>query len=249
MPRQRGGAGEPVGSPAVAPTAAFAFQLRLHIESNGGEQPGQQRARDQGDPWREQAAYGHRNRHQHAEGHASAKQFAALHVGRIRRLQYTLRHIRVERRGRSDRCGWHGRCLHVLWLRTLRHFNRCVRYYGRRPLVGDALQCRFDGRVDLCGLLSGIPSVLDWHHPRGLRCILRQHTGIPTIDRQHARAGAKRNGCGMRVDIHDRGAGIGRIGNNGIGYVSNNGCADCLRGLNELRQGARADGVFSRHMV
>ena len=53
----------------------------------------------------------------------------------------------------------------------------------------------------------------------------------------------------MRVDIHDRGAGIGRIGNNGIGYVSNTGCADCLRGLNELRQGARTDGVFARYMI
>ena len=113
-------------------------------------------------------------------------------------------------------------------MHVLRLFNRRIRYYRRWSLVGNALQRRFDGRIDLCGFLSGIPRILHRHHPR---------------------AGAKRNGCGMRVDIHDRGADIGRIGNNGIGYVSNNGCADCLRGLNELRQGARADGVFSRHMV
>ena len=53
----------------------------------------------------------------------------------------------------------------------------------------------------------------------------------------------------MCVDIHDRGAGIGRIGNNGIGYVSNTGCSDWLRGLNELRQGACADGVFARYVI
>ena len=53
----------------------------------------------------------------------------------------------------------------------------------------------------------------------------------------------------MRVDIHDRGAGIGRIGNNGIGYVSNTGCTDCLRGLNELRQGACAYSVFARYLI
>ena len=53
----------------------------------------------------------------------------------------------------------------------------------------------------------------------------------------------------MCVDIHDRSTGIGRIGNNSIGYVSNTGCADGLCGLNELRQCARPDGVFARYMI